>query len=64
MIYLIRRPFGRLFTLALTISTATFFAGLPKDAAAQNEGSTQTTGSGTYVCTPAGFGNKSRCYVR
>lgn len=46
--------------LVLTLSTATAFAKNSNNDAL----SVASTGTGSYICSPAGFGQKSRCYRR
>ena len=59
-----KRPFSRQFTLVLAILTVSSFAGTFVQAATGPKTVSITTGSGKYVCTPAGFGSKSKCYRR
>ena len=68
MIYRLDRPSGRMrfFALiaatlfALVMGNATAMA----DTAQSTEITVASTGNGSYVCSPAGFGQKSRCYRR
>ena len=60
----IQRPFGRASKFCLFGIMAAMFLSAPVNLAAQGQTSAQTTGAGTYVCTPAGFGRKSTCYRR
>ena len=60
----IQRPFGRTAKFCLFGMMAALFLSTPADLAAQSATSATTTGDGTYVCTPAGFGRKSTCYRR
>lgn len=68
MKYPIGRPFGRVelvaactaAVLVLTLGAAAAFA-----ENGQNDALTvASAGTGSYVCSPAGFGQKSRCYRR
>ena len=60
----IQRPFGRTAQFCLFGVAAALFLSAPVDLAAQGQTNATTTGDGTYVCTPAGFGRKSTCYRR
>ncbi|WP_049835199.1 hypothetical protein [Octadecabacter temperatus] len=60
----IERPSGRLFAIGLAGIFSLTLSTSPTMLAAQTANTATTTGSGTYVCTPAGFGNPSRCYRR
>lgn len=64
MINRIERPSGRLFAFGLAGIFSLTLLTAPNMGAAQIANTATTTGSGTYVCTPAGFGNPSRCYRR
>lgn len=64
MTYRIQRPLGRLCAFAFAIVASASFAGTSTEVEGQSTIAATTTGSGTYVCTPAGFGSKSRCYLR
>lgn len=64
MAQVIQRPFGRASKSCLLGIMAAMFLSAPVDLAAQGQTSAQSTGDGTYVCTPAGFGRKSTCYRR
>lgn len=62
------RPFGRIelvaacavVALALALAAPAAFANTTQDGAL----TVASEGTGTYVCSPAGFGQKSRCYRR
>lgn len=68
MIYRLDRPSGRMqffgliaVTLfALIVGNGTAMADTTQSA----EITVASTGNGSYVCSPAGFGQKSRCYRR
>ena len=48
----------------LSALTAVLFLTLPATTNAQTVSQNTTVNKGSYVCTPAGFGRKSRCYAR
>ncbi|WP_143849518.1 hypothetical protein [Octadecabacter ascidiaceicola] len=60
----IQRLSSRLNTIGLTSAFILTISAAPSLVEAQSANTATTTGSGTYVCTPAGFGNPSRCYRR
>ncbi len=64
MFHPIQRRFGRAMVYGLAALTFASFAVFSTEAAAEATGTSTTTGSGSYICTPAGFGSKSRCFPR
>ena len=68
MIYQLERPSGRMRFVGLIAVTLFALVAGNGTAMADNSQSTEitvaSTGNGSYVCSPAGFGQKSRCYRR
>ncbi len=64
MFHPIQRRFSRAMIYGLTVLTVASFAVFSTEAIAEATGTSTTTGSGSYICTPAGFGSKSRCFPR
>jgi hypothetical protein len=58
--YLIGRLLSRIIPVALFFTTAA----ISSTVEAKTTSVSSTTGNGTYICTPAGFGKKSNCFKR